>query len=163
VPLFQIVEVFIHGVSSRHGIIEVAVLDHHLRLHEAALRPSQFRPFVFGIAIIGALQILRAPTLHRRHPLRKVRRRSRAGNLVALHRQPEVLSRNLRGIRSSLPSPRGLSLSLRPRTLSLNLRLLRLLLRADEAADGPSHDNRYKNKSSHCQSSTLFAAVRSAL
>jgi hypothetical protein len=63
----------------------------------------------------------------------------------SLHRQPEFLSRNLPGIGSRLTS-RTLSWTLGPLTLSwslsLNLRLLRWLLRANDAADGRNQENR---------------------
>ncbi len=42
VALLQVVEVAVHGVAARDGIVEVAVLHHHLRLDEAALRPLEF-------------------------------------------------------------------------------------------------------------------------
>ena len=40
VSLLQIVEIAIDGVLAGFGIVEVAVLDHHLRLDEARLRPA---------------------------------------------------------------------------------------------------------------------------
>ena len=41
VPLFEIVEVTIDGVLAGDRIVEVAILNHHLRLHETGLRPLQ--------------------------------------------------------------------------------------------------------------------------
>ena len=46
VALLQIIEVVVNGVLACDGVIEKAVLHHHLRLHEAGLRPRQIRYFV---------------------------------------------------------------------------------------------------------------------
>ena len=59
--LLQIVQVAIHGVATGHRIIEIAVLHHHLRMHEVALRPLQFRAAVVGVVVADAGQVLAAP------------------------------------------------------------------------------------------------------
>ena len=68
VALLQIVKVSIHGVSSRHRIVEVAVLHHHLRLDETALRPLQFGAIILGAGILHSAQALLFPMAQRRQP-----------------------------------------------------------------------------------------------
>jgi hypothetical protein len=72
VPFLQVIEIPLDRVLPSDGIVEVVVLNHHLRLHVAALRPLQFRPRVFRAVITDALQILHAPALHVGDPLREI-------------------------------------------------------------------------------------------
>ena len=51
VPPLQIVHVPVHGVVPRHRIVEVAILNHHLRLNETGLRPLERRKVVAGTVI----------------------------------------------------------------------------------------------------------------
>ena len=41
VALFKVIEITVNCVLARNGVIEVAILDHHLRLHETGLGPLQ--------------------------------------------------------------------------------------------------------------------------
>src|SRR5207248_6379480 len=43
VTLFHIIEVTVYRVFARNRIVEIAVLDHHLRLDETTLGPLEFR------------------------------------------------------------------------------------------------------------------------
>ena len=43
------------------GIVEIALLHHHLRLHEVALRPEQLRAGVLGVVVAHACQPFVAP------------------------------------------------------------------------------------------------------
>ena len=61
VALPQVVQIFIDGVVSRVGVVEVAVLDHHLGLDETGLSPLEFGPLVFLLRIAGANPCLHAP------------------------------------------------------------------------------------------------------
>jgi hypothetical protein len=51
IPPLQIVHVPVHGVVPRHRIVEVAILNHHLRLNETGLRPLERRKVVAGTVI----------------------------------------------------------------------------------------------------------------
>ena len=66
---FQIIKVAVDGVAARDGIVEVAVLHHHLRMHEVALRPLQFRPAVVGVVVADAGQVFAPPVLQLRNPV----------------------------------------------------------------------------------------------
>jgi len=57
----EIVEVAIDRVLARPDVEEVTVLDHHLRVHEVALRPLQFRAPVVGVVVTDAHQVFAAP------------------------------------------------------------------------------------------------------
>src|SRR6516164_3140556 len=41
VAFIEVIEVAIDGVAAGYGIVEIAVLDHGLRLHETALCPGE--------------------------------------------------------------------------------------------------------------------------
>src|SRR6185312_138156 len=72
--LLEIVEIAVHGVLASRRIEKVAILNHHLRLHVAALRPLQLRTVVFGAVIADPLELLGAPALHTGKPRCKVAR-----------------------------------------------------------------------------------------
>ena len=61
VALFQIVEIAVDRVLAGDRIVEVAILDHHLRLHEVALRPLQLGAIVLGVVVADADQLLVPP------------------------------------------------------------------------------------------------------
>ncbi len=60
----EIVKIMVDGVALGDGVEEVAILDHHLRLHEAALRPFEFMAVVFGAVVADARETLGAPLFH---------------------------------------------------------------------------------------------------
>ena len=64
VALVEIVEVAVDGVAPGGGIVEEAVVDHHLRLNEAALCPLELRPGVLAGIEADADAALHAPVLH---------------------------------------------------------------------------------------------------
>ena len=59
--LVEIVEVAVDGVLARDRIVEVAVVDHHLRLDETGLRPLELRAIVAGTVVADADAALVAP------------------------------------------------------------------------------------------------------
>ena len=63
VALFQVVEIAIHGVAAGHRVVEVAVLDHHLRLDKAGLCPAGLRLFVACRVVARANAAFRPPML----------------------------------------------------------------------------------------------------
>ena len=54
VALFEIAKIPIDGVSARDRIIEIAVVDHHLWLHEARLSPPERGQIISRTAVADA-------------------------------------------------------------------------------------------------------------
>ena len=73
VAFFEIVEIAVDGVAAGDGVIEVAVLDHHLRLDEAGLGPLERGQFVARWVEGGADAALGAPVLRYREASARVR------------------------------------------------------------------------------------------
>ena len=73
VAALQIVEVTLHGVAARDRIVEVAVLDHHQRVHEIALRPLQPRVAIQRVVVAEPDQVLVAPLAQAADPVVAVR------------------------------------------------------------------------------------------
>ena len=96
VTFIEIVEKAVHGVAPRHGVVEIAVFDHRLRLHEAALGPFQLGPLVGRAAQAGAHAPLLPPVLNLLQPLRGVGLRGRARQLLALRWILRILRRQQR-------------------------------------------------------------------
>ena len=65
---FQIIQVTIHSVFTGHWIVEIAVLHHHLRLNETALRPLERGPIILGARVMHFAQPLLPPMAHRVEP-----------------------------------------------------------------------------------------------
>ena len=63
VAFFEIVEIAVDGVAAGDGVVEVAILDHHLRLHEAGLGPAEGGQLVARGVEGGADAALGAPVL----------------------------------------------------------------------------------------------------
>ena len=63
VALFEVVEITVHSVAAGDRIVEVAVVDHHLRLHEAGLGPLEGGQRVARGIVGDANAALRAPVL----------------------------------------------------------------------------------------------------
>ena len=91
VALVEIVQIAVDGVARANRIVEVAVLDHHLRLDKTALRPLQFRAIVFGAVVADAGEALGPPLFDVGQPGREIGRVRGAGDLVALRGVAAVL------------------------------------------------------------------------
>src|SRR6266849_102996 len=61
VAQLQIVQIAIDSVLERCGIKEEEVVNHHLRLDKARLRPLEFRTVIFGAKIASADPAFHAP------------------------------------------------------------------------------------------------------
>ena len=61
VAFVEIVEVAVDGVATGGGVVEVAVLDHHLGLDEGALGPGEFGAAVLGVVKADADAAFGAP------------------------------------------------------------------------------------------------------
>ena len=87
IALLEIVEIAIDGVLAGDGIVEVAILHHHLRLDEAGLRPLERGQIIARTVIADADAPLGAPVLKVLQPV-GMRSRSAAG---AGHGLPDVV------------------------------------------------------------------------
>jgi hypothetical protein len=87
--LFEIVEVTVDGVLAGGGIVEVAILNHHLRLREAGLRPLQCRQIVPGAVVANSDAPFRSPVCDISEPrlVFGLAARLRSAFLQALHGQ----------------------------------------------------------------------------
>ncbi len=97
VALLEVFEKAVHGVAPGGRIVEIAVLDHRLRLDEAALRPLQLGPFVDVAAQAGADAALGAILPHLLQPFGGVGFGGRPGELLPLRRVLGVLSQKQSG------------------------------------------------------------------
>ena len=61
VAFLEIVEIAIDRIFARDRIVEIAILDHHLRLDEARLRPRQRRDFVARAVVADSNETFHAP------------------------------------------------------------------------------------------------------
>ena len=68
VALVEVVEVAVDGVAAGDGVVEIAVLDHHLGLDEAGLGPLEGGELVTGGVVAGADAALGAPMLEVAQP-----------------------------------------------------------------------------------------------
>src|ERR1700744_1379848 len=70
----EIVEIAVDSVFAGDWIVKIAILNHHLRLHVAALRPFQFRTLIFTAVVADSLELLCPPTFHPGEPCIEVGR-----------------------------------------------------------------------------------------
>ena len=61
VALVDVVEIAIDRVFARDRVVEIPILDHHLRLNERRLAPFQLGTLILGIVIFDALAGVVAP------------------------------------------------------------------------------------------------------
>jgi len=66
---FQIIEVAINGVLACRRIVKETIFDHHLRMHEITLCPSQFRAAVVDVVIADACQVFAPPVFKFLNPV----------------------------------------------------------------------------------------------
>src|SRR6185369_8559389 len=76
VPLLKIVEVAVNGVLAGNGIVEEAILHHHLWLYETGLSPLQLWHLVARRVVADANAAFVAPMGHIRKPLLMLLRRT---------------------------------------------------------------------------------------
>ena len=73
-PLLQIIEVAVDGIFAGDRIIEISLLDHHLRLDKGRLCPLESRQFISLRAVADADLPLCAPVGQVLEPLIKILR-----------------------------------------------------------------------------------------
>src|SRR5438309_9936465 len=110
VALFKVIEITVNCVLARNGVIEVAILDHHLRLHETGLGPLQHGKIVARSVIANTDSPLVSPvgdvgqhTIHAHSeyrassPLPQTFDRQTLGhwNLLSLGRELRVLGKTI--------------------------------------------------------------------
>src|SRR5208337_1131680 len=112
VALLEVVQITVYCIFAGDGIVEVPLLDHHLRLNEAGLRPLQLRPPILGAVVTHANQALASPVADVVEPRLKGLSRVldfatavttlargnfglvRAGDLLALRGELSILCKN---------------------------------------------------------------------
>src|SRR5206468_643557 len=91
ITFFEIVKIAVYGVFPCDRIVEISILDHHLRLHVTALSPLQLRTRVLSAVITNPSQLFGAPAFHVTQPWGELRRRWWSCEMVVAHYYCRVL------------------------------------------------------------------------